>query len=133
MHTTPTRRAFLKTAAALAGVAASCTPTAVKKPNVLLILVDDLGWGDLSSYGAADLQTPNIDGLVSESMTFTTFYANCPVCSPSRAALLSGRYQDLVGVPGVIRTHQKNSWGYLDPDSKLMPELLQESGYQTAL
>jgi arylsulfatase A-like enzyme len=134
MHATPTRRSFLKTAAAtLAAITTSCVSKTEEQPNFLLILVDDLGWGDLFSYGATDVQTPHIDKLMSEGIKFTNFYANCPVCSPTRAALLSGRYQDLVGVPGVIRTHQKNSWGYLDPDSKLMPELLQENGYQTAL
>ena len=135
MQKSQTRRAFLKTASAvtLAALATSCSSKSEKKPNFLLILVDDLGWGDLSSYGAQDLQTPNIDNLIAEGARFTNFYANCPVCSPTRAALLSGRYQDLVGVPGVIRTHQKNSWGYLDPDAKLMPELLQQHGYQTAL
>lgn len=135
MPSNQTRRSFLKTAASatLAAAAMSCTTAAKTKPNFLLILVDDLGWGDLSSYGASDLQTPNIDNLVSQGMNFTNFYANCPVCSPTRAALLSGRYQDLVGVPGVIRTHQENSWGYLDPNAKLMPELLRENGYQTAI
>ncbi len=80
---------------------------------MLVILVDDLGYGDLSSYGAKDLQTPNIDAIVSSGMRFDNFYANCPVCSPTRAALLTGRYQDMVGVPGVIRTHPENNWGYL--------------------
>ncbi|MBN1480905.1 N-acetylgalactosamine 6-sulfate sulfatase [candidate division KSB1 bacterium] len=128
-----TRRHFLKTAAATT-IALTCTKVKNEtKPNFLLILVDDLGWGDLSAYGAQDLKTPNIDALVSEGMKFTNFYANCPVCSPTRAALLSGRYQDFVGVPGVIRTFQNNSWGYLHPDVKLMPHLLQEHGYQTAL
>ena len=72
------------------------------RPNVLLILVDDLGYGDLGCQGAGDMRTPHIDRLAASGMTFTNFYANCPVCSPTRAALLTGRYQDLVGVPGVI-------------------------------
>lgn len=103
------------------------------KPNVLLILVDDLGFGDLSCYGAPDLKTPNIDQLCASGMTFNNAYANCPVCSPTRAALLSGRYQEFVGVPGVIRTHHNNSWGHLTPDSILFPIMLQQTGYQTAL
>lgn len=130
----PTRRHFLKcaTLASIAALTPTCR-TSTNPPNFVLILADDLGWGDVSSYGATDLHTPNIDALVSRGMKFTNFYANCPVCSPTRAALLSGRYQDLVGVPGVIRTHQNNSWGYLDPDAELMPELLQKHGYKTAL
>ena len=103
------------------------------RPNILVIFVDDLGYGDLSSYGAPDLRTPNVDRLVADGMRFDRFYANCPVCSPTRAALLSGRYQELVGVPGVIRTHANNSWGYLSPNAVLMPQLLKRAGYATAL
>ena len=61
------------------------------KPNILVIIVDDLGYGDLSSYGATDLKSPHIDSLISEGMRFSECFANCPVCSPTRAALLSGR------------------------------------------
>ncbi len=104
-----------------------------KSPNVLVILVDDLGYGDLSSYGAQDLKTPHIDKLIDRGMKFTNFYANCPVCSPTRAALLTGRYQDLVGVPGVIRTHPENSWGYFLPSAKTLANLYQRAGYQTAI
>ncbi len=103
------------------------------RPNMIIILVDDLGYGDLSSYGAKDLDTPNVDRLVREGMKFTNFYANCPVCSPTRAALLSGRYQESVGVPGVVRTHWANSWGLLDPDAVLLPAALQTAGYRTAM
>lgn len=106
---------------------------AAGRPNVLVILVDDLGYGDLSSYGAKDLQSPHIDALVKSGMKFTNFYANCPVCSPTRAALLTGRYQDMVGVPGVIRTHANNSWGYLRPDAILLPKLFAPAGYHTAM
>lgn len=109
------------------------TPAGKERPNVLLILVDDLGFGDLSSYGAEDLQTPNIDSLVQGGIRFDQFYANCPVCSPTRAALLTGRYPDLVGVPGVIRSNPRNSWGYLSPGSILISQILKNSGYDTAL
>lgn len=102
-------------------------------PNMLVILVDDLGYGDLSSYGAKDLQTPHIDSLVQSGLRWDKFYANCPVCSPTRAALLSGRYPDLVGVPGVIRTHAKDNWGYLDPKATLLPQMLSKAGYHTAI
>ena len=104
-----------------------------RPPNIIVILVDDLGYGDLSSYGAKDLDTPNVDRLVREGMKFTNFYANCPVCSPTRAALLSGRYQESVGVPGVIRTHWTNSWGLLDPNAVLLPAALKTAGYRTAM
>jgi arylsulfatase A-like enzyme len=133
------------TAGALAGAAAPIysVPSALsaadaetkrdRPPNLLVILADDLGYGDLSCYGAPDLQTPNIDRLVAEGMRFDNFYASCPVCSPTRAALMTGRYPEMVGVPGVIRTDPKNSWGYLAPDCKLLPSFLRPAGYGTAL
>ena len=102
-------------------------------PNMVLILADDLGYGDLSSYGAEDMQTPHLDSLAAAGMRFSRFYANSPVCSPTRAALLSGRWPDLAGVPGVIRTHDRDSWGYLSPDVPLLPRVLKGSGYHTAL
>ncbi len=102
-------------------------------PNLLLILADDLGYGDLSCYGAADLQTPNIDALARQGMHWTRFYANSPVCSPTRAALLTGRSPDLVGVPGVIRTHPENSWGYLSSSAVLLPQRLKERGYHSGI
>ncbi len=104
-----------------------------ERPNVLVILADDLGYGDLSAYGAEDLQTPHIDRLAAAGMRFENAYANCCVCSPTRAALLTGRYPELVGVPGVIRTHAENSWGYLAPDAVLLPQVLKAQGYHTAL
>ena len=102
-------------------------------PNIVFILADDLGYGDLSSYGAEDLQTPNIDALMADGLRFDNFYANCPVCSPTRAAFLTGRYPDTVGVPGVIRTHARNSWGYMDPDSISLPSMLRRAGYYTGM
>ncbi len=128
------RRTFLNTVGA--GVAAATISAKDKaktvKPNILIILVDDLGYGDLSSYGAPDLLTPNIDALMDAGMRFDSFYANCPVCSPTRASILTGRYPDMVGVPGVIRTHWDNSWGYLAPEAVLLPNVLGPAGYHTA-
>lgn len=101
--------------------------------NILCILVDDLGYGDLRCQGAEDMLTPHIDQIASEGMTFTQFYANCTVCSPSRASLLTGRYPDMVGVPGVIRQFENNSWGYLSEEAVMIPKLLNERGYHTAI
>lgn len=106
---------------------------AQERPNIVVILVDDLGYGDLSCQGfAKDLHTPNIDKLLNEGIRCTNFHANCPVSSPSRASMLTGRFPDMVGVPGVIRTDVDDSWGYLSPDATLLPEMLQQRGYQTA-
>ncbi|TWU07732.1 sulfatase-like hydrolase/transferase [Stieleria varia] len=106
---------------------------AAERPNVVMILADDLGYGDLSSYGATDLRSPHVDRLVSDGLRFSNFYANCPVCSPTRASLMTGRFPEMVGVPGVIRTHADNSWGYLSPDAVTLPTVLKKAGYHTAI
>ena len=104
-----------------------------QNPNIVYILVDDLGYGDLGSYGAQDVKTPVIDELASEGKRFTRAYANSNVCSPSRAAILSGNYPDRVGVPGVIRQFEDNDWGNLSNDFVSLPDALKKSGYKTAL
>jgi arylsulfatase A-like enzyme len=101
-------------------------------PNIVFILADDLGYGDLSCFGATDLRTPHIDSLIGAGIRFTNFYANSSVCSPSRAALLSGRYPERMGVPGVIRDEVQDSWGYL-ASGLLLPDYLKKAGYHTAL
>ncbi len=123
-----------------AGIVALCLypfadafPTVKEKPNILMILVDDHGYGDLSINGGIDINTPHLDNLFQKGVQFTNFYSNCTVCSPTRASLLTGRYPDLVGVPGVIRTHETNSWGYFKEDVPTLPEMLKKAGYQTAL
>ncbi|HUT33719.1 MAG TPA: sulfatase [Planctomycetota bacterium] len=134
-----TRRSFLGSLALgpilgrVAIGAEQVTEPRTKKPNFVVILVDDLGYGDLSSYGASDLRTPNVDRLAAEGIRFDNAYANCPVCSPTRASLLTGRYPEMVGVPGVIRTHRANSWGNLITDAKLLPALLKPLGYTSAI
>ncbi|MCA9079214.1 MAG: sulfatase-like hydrolase/transferase [Planctomycetaceae bacterium] len=107
--------------------------SAAEAPNILLCVADDLGYGDLGCCGAEDLRTPHLDTLFSQGMQFTEFYANCPVCSPTRAAVLTGRYQDMVGVPGVIRTHADNNWGYLTHEAVLLPQLLRQARYDTRI
>lgn len=103
------------------------------RPNVLVILADDLSHGDLSCCGGRGVRTPNIDRIFRAGMSLTRFRTNSSVCSPTRAALLTGRYPDLVGVPGVIRTHPEDNWGELSRDAVLLPALLKPAGYTTAL
>ena len=110
----------------------SISSWAATKPNIVVIVADDLGYGDLSCYGAKDLKSPHLDSLMASGLRFTNFYANCPVCSPTRAALLSGKYQERVGVPGVIRTYPENNWGYLSPSATLLPQALKKESYRTA-
>ncbi|MBS2213122.1 sulfatase-like hydrolase/transferase [Carboxylicivirga mesophila] len=104
-----------------------------QQPNIVFILADDLGYGDLSCYGATDLYTPNIDKLCENGIKFTRAYANSTVCSPSRAAILTGNYPDMVGVPGVIRDMPDNTWGNLSDEVPFLPEQLIALGYHTAL
>ena len=106
---------------------------AQEKPNIIFILADDLGYGDLGCYGATDIETPNIDKLAESGIKFTRAYANSTVCSPSRAAILTGNYPDAVGVPGVIRDMPNNTWGNLKDDAVTLPESLQKLNYTTAL
>ena len=103
------------------------------RPNFLLIFTDDHGYGDVSTYHPSDARTPNIDRIGSEGMVFTTMRSNCTVCSPSRAALLTGMYPDRVGVPGVIRTKAEDSWGYFDPRVPTLADVLKKSGYHTGI
>ena len=113
---------------------ALCTrELSAQRPNFLLIVTDDHGYGDVSTYHPSDVLTPHIDRLAAEGMLFTSMRANCTVCSPSRAALLTGRFPDRVGVPGVIRTHLDNSWGYFDPSVPTLASELKAAGYHTGI
>ena len=95
------RREFFKTTAAGAVAASSALSADAKPPNIVFIYADDLGYGDLGCYGG-EIQTPHLDGMARDGMRFTNFYSANPVCSPSRAALLTGRYPTRVNVPRVL-------------------------------
>lgn len=102
----------------------------VSPPNVVLLFADDLGFGDLGSYGHPSSLTPNLDRLASEGLRFTDFYCTSPVCSPSRASLLTGRYQTRSGIyPGVL---YPGSRGGLPLNETTIAEVLKPRGYATA-
>ena len=103
------------------------------KPNMLVILTDDQGYFDVAACGATDLVTPNMDKLFSHGMKFNYFYANSPVCSPTRASLMTGLYPDKAGVPGVIRTHATDNWGFLDTKAETIADAFRKGGYSTAI
>ncbi len=103
------------------------------RSNIVFILADDLGYGDLACQGAKDMETPHLDAFFARGVTFENGYANCPVCSPTRASFLTGKYPDIVGVPGVIRTHPESSWGFLDPKATTLPQFLGKAGYHTGI
>ena len=114
----------------LAAFAAPAVAAEAPRPNVVFILADDLGYGDLSSYGAADIRTPNIDRLAQEGVRFTEFYSAANTCSPSRAALMTGRYPPRSGVNAVLFHDTPEGL----PASELtIAELLRDAGYRTAM
>ncbi|MCW5892038.1 MAG: sulfatase [bacterium] len=115
---------------ALATTAAAQTPAAAPRPNLVFILADDLGYGDLASYGARDIATPNLDRLAREGVRFTSFYAVGNTCSPSRAALMTGRYPARSGVNAVLFHDTPEG---LPQDEITIPELLRDAGYRTAM
>jgi arylsulfatase A-like enzyme len=103
------------------------------RPNVVLIITDDLGWGDLGSYGATDIRTPNLDRLASEGLRLTDFYANGVTCSPTRAGLISGRYQQRYGIEAPLANADRAGDRGLPATSSSLPQLLKNHGYATAL
>jgi arylsulfatase A-like enzyme len=114
---------------AIAACEANAATPDERKPNVIVILADDLGYGDLSCYGAEDIATPNIDRMATEGAKFSSFYVS-PVCSPTRAALMTGSHSTRVGIGGVI--FPRNNHG-LNPSEITLPELLKDRGYATAI
>jgi arylsulfatase A-like enzyme len=104
-----------------------------RRPDVVLILMDDLGYGDLGSYGAPDVRTPNLDRLARESVRLTDFYANHPSCSGTRAALVTGRYQQRVGIEWPIGSVAGDTARGLAPTATSLPQLLRDAGYVTGL
>jgi arylsulfatase A-like enzyme len=103
----------------------------MERPNIILIMSDDQGYGDLSCMGNTDFRTPHLDRLAASGVRFTSWYANSPVCSPSRASLLTGRYPGNAGVRAILAGHRTAS-GLL-PEVPTLAKVLEPLGYQTAL
>jgi arylsulfatase A-like enzyme len=131
-----TRREFLGAAAGAAALAGSSGSASapVKRPNVLFILADDLGYGDLSCYGRPDYQTPVLDAFAKQGMKFTSAYAAAPVCTPTRCAFVTGRYPQRlkVGLEEPLRPASPPDAG-LPPEHPTVASLLKANGYDTAL
>jgi arylsulfatase A-like enzyme len=106
------------------------------RPNFVIIMADDMGFADLSCYGNDRYQTPQLDALAREGLRFTDYHANGPVCSPTRAALMTGRYQQRSGVTGVVfadPAQGKRDDHGLQPTEVTFAKLLGAAGYRTAL
>ena len=107
---------------------ATAALAADRPPNIVLILVDDLGYGDVGCFGAKDIRTPNIDALAKQGTRFTDFYVAQAVCTASRAALLTGCYPNRVGMQGAL--NHTSRFG-LNPSEWTLPKMLKERGYAT--
>ncbi|OHB68699.1 MAG: hypothetical protein A2Y77_17030 [Planctomycetes bacterium RBG_13_62_9] len=134
-----TRRRFLKAAAGSLGVFTSLYSCAAMKagaqertrpPNIVLILADDLGWAELGCYGNTFNETPNLDGLARDGMRLTDAYAAAPVCSPFRAALMTGQYPVRTGITDYLRPDDPK---HLATDHVTLPEMLKSAGYTTGI
>lgn len=145
------RRSFLKAAAGIPALLAGCSqgpegpePGRAGRPNVVFLWADDMGYADLSSYGAPDTQTPHIDAIGEQGVRFTQFYANGPECSPTRTAFLTGRYQQRVGglecaigigdvgrYDDAIWLAEQGELG-LPVSESILPAALKTEGYDTA-
>jgi arylsulfatase A-like enzyme len=108
-------------------------PPSARKPNVVLIIMDDMGYGDLGSYGARDVRTLHIDRLARDGVRLSDAYANGPVCTPTRAALISGRYQQRVGLEWVLTLSPADRELGLAVTGTSLPALLKANGYATGL
>lgn len=109
----------------------SYSQKADNRPNIILIMADDLGYGDISCFGSDYIKTPVIDNMAAEGIKFTDYHSNGAVCSPTRAAVMSGNYQQRAGIEGVIYAAlDKRIYGISD-SIKTLPEYLREAGYST--
>jgi arylsulfatase A-like enzyme len=124
---------FVLPAAAIVAVVAVHGQSVATKPNVVLIITDDVGYGDIGSYGAPDIKTPNIDSLARDGVRLTDFYANGPNCSPTRTGLVTGRYQQRYAIEVPLGNASGAGEQGLPPTGRSLPQLLKNNGYSTAL
>ncbi|MEO9146966.1 MAG: sulfatase-like hydrolase/transferase [Ginsengibacter sp.] len=120
----------------LATAAQTKTVHQTTKPNVIFIYIDDMGYADLSCYGNKEIETPNMDRLAKEGIKFTDFYVSSPVCSPSRAGIVTGQYPGRNRIYGYIDSRWKNEQrhmaNWLDPGAPTIAKTFKKSGYKTA-
>jgi arylsulfatase A-like enzyme len=114
--------------------AAPLAQPASPRPNIVLIITDDMGYGDLGSYGGTDIKTPNIDALAKAGVRFTQFYANGSTCTPTRSGLITGRYQQRYAMERPLSHAMTPDGGLgLAATGRSLPQLLQNHGYATGL
>jgi arylsulfatase A-like enzyme len=125
-------RTVLTYLAVLACAASASAQAPAARPNVILIITDDVGYGDIGSYGAPDIKTPAIDSLAQNGMRLTDFYA-APNCSPTRAMLISGRYQQRSRIETPLGSARAAQDQGLPATGRTLPQLLKNNGYRTGL
>ena len=112
-----------------------CSNAAAKKPNYILVFIDDMGWGDFSCFGNEHAKTPHIDGLAEEGIRFEQFYVNSPICSPSRTAISTGQYPQRWRITSYLSRRRHNQERgmaqWLDPKAPMLARILQHNGYST--
>src|SRR3954470_21722948 len=140
----PIGAAMMRSALVLLGILAlwcagpilAQTTRASDHPNILFVLIDDMGYADLNCYGGTRAKTPAIDKLASEGVKFTQFYVNAPICSPSRVAFLTGQYPNRWRITSFLETresdHKRGMADWLDPSAPSIARMLHDAGYYTA-
>lgn len=114
---------------------ALCPFLSAAPPNIVMVFIDDMGWGDFSCFGNTDAQTPNMDRMAAEGIRFSQFYVNSPICSPSRCALTTGQYPQRWRITSYLNNRADNARrgvaDWLDPKAPTLARVLQENGYAT--
>ncbi len=123
-------KSYIYTGILLSGFCVANAANKLAKPNIIYILADDLGYGDLSCYGQKKFSTPNIDKLASEGMLFTQHYSGCTVSAPSRSSLMTGMHTGNTPIRGNKEMPVEGQWPITDA-TVTIPELLKQSGYST--
>ncbi|NJN27948.1 MAG: sulfatase-like hydrolase/transferase [Cyclobacteriaceae bacterium] len=111
----------------------SCGPRKFERPNIIIIMADDLGYGDIGCFGNTAIETPALDRLAAAGMKLTNYHANGPVCTPTRAALLTGRYQQRSGLEGVIYAKGETRSSGLALEETTFAEYIKQAGYTTGI
>jgi arylsulfatase A-like enzyme len=108
---------------------------AAQQPNIIVVLLDDMGWGDFSCFGNQDVKTPQVDRLAQEGIRFSQFYVNSPICSPSRTAFTTGQYPQRWKISSYLNDRADNARrgmaDWLDPKAPTLARILQQNGYAT--
>ena len=113
-----------------------CSSQAIAtSPNMIMVFIDDMGWGDFSCFGNTEVRTPNVDRLAAEGIRFSQFYVNSPICSPSRCALATGQYPQRWKITSFLNNRADNERrgvaNWLNPSAPTLPRILQQDGYAT--